>query len=60
MSCLTRKLQEKLIRYLQRHSDIISDGNPENVRCELMNRGLCPSDVTIDQIMTIIRGAQGV
>jgi hypothetical protein len=25
-----------------------------------MNRGLCPSDVTIDQIMTIIRGAQGV
>jgi hypothetical protein len=60
MSCLTRKLQHKLTRYLQQHNDIINDKKPENVRGELMSRGLCPSDVTIDQIRYIIRGAQDV
>jgi hypothetical protein len=60
MSCLTRKLQHKLTRYLQQHNEIINDEKPESVRGELMSRGLCPSDVTIDQIRYIIRGAQDV
>jgi hypothetical protein len=58
MSCLTRKLQHKLTRYLQQHIEIINDEKPENVCGELMSRGLCPSDVTIDQIKYIIRDAQ--
>ncbi|MFT4747837.1 MAG: hypothetical protein ACI8XG_001921 [Congregibacter sp.] len=59
MSCLTRKMQHKLTRYLQQHNEIINGENPENVRFELMSRGLCPTDVTIDQVKAIIRSAQG-
>jgi hypothetical protein len=59
MSCLTRKLQHKLTRYLQKHSEIINGKKPENVRGDLMSLGLCPSDVTIDQVRAIIRSAQG-
>ncbi|MFT6898937.1 MAG: hypothetical protein ACJA13_003364 [Paraglaciecola sp.] len=58
MSCLTRKLQHKLTRYLQQHNEIINSKKPEDVRGELMSRGLCPTDVTIDQVKAIIRSAQ--
>ncbi|MFT6897992.1 MAG: hypothetical protein ACJA13_002407 [Paraglaciecola sp.] len=59
MSCLTRKLQHKLTRYLQQHIEMINGKKPENVRGELMSRGLCPSDVTIEQVRAMIRSAQG-
>jgi hypothetical protein len=59
MTCLTRKLQQNLTRYLQQHNDIIKGGNPENVRVEVVTRGLCLSDVTTDQASAIIQLAQG-
>ena len=59
MSCLTRKLQYKLTRYLQQHNEIIAGERPEHVRGELISRGLCPADVTIEQVRDMIRNAQG-
>ncbi|MFQ3199000.1 MAG: hypothetical protein ACI8R9_002608 [Paraglaciecola sp.] len=59
MSCLTRKLQHKLTRYLQQHIEIINGEKAEDVRGKLMSRGLCPSDVTIEQVRAMIRSAQG-
>jgi hypothetical protein len=58
MSCLTRKLQHKLTRYLQQHNEIVDGENPENVRGELMSGGLCPTDVNIEQVKAIICRAQ--
>ncbi len=55
MSCLTRKLQQNLARYLKRHSDMVSDKEPAALRNELVNRGICPSDVTEDQLREIMR-----
>ncbi len=55
MSCLTRKLQQNLARYLKRHSDVVSNKEPAVLRNELVNRGLCPSDVTEDQLREIMR-----
>lgn len=55
MSCLTRKLQQNLTRYLKRHNDVVSDKEPEAVRDELINMGLCPSHVTNDQMRDIMR-----
>jgi hypothetical protein len=54
MSCLTRKLQQKLTRYLQR-STSLSGNDPESIRDELVKKGLCPSDVTADQIRVILQ-----
>jgi hypothetical protein len=48
-----------LTRYLQQHIEIINGEKPEDVRGKLMSRGLCPSDVTIEQVRTMIRSAQG-
>ena len=59
MSCLTRKLQQNLARYLKRHNDLTANHGPEQVRMELVNRGLCPSDVTTDQVRLILKSAQG-
>ena len=55
MSCLTRKLQQKLIRYLQHNSASFAVNNPECIRDELVNKGLCPSDVTEDQLRVILQ-----
>lgn len=59
MSCLTRKLQQNLTRYLKRHSDLVSSNAPETVRHELVNRGICPSDVTTDQVRLMLKSIQG-
>lgn len=58
MACLTRKLQQNLTRYLQKHQEIINGKDPEDIRNELVARGLCSSDVTPDQVSVIMRGAQ--
>ena len=55
MSCLTRKLQHKLTRYLQRNSASLSANDPECLRHELVNKGICPSDVTTDQLRVILQ-----
>lgn len=57
MSCLTRKLQQKLTRYVQNNSDNFSSNDPECIREELVNKGICPSDVTTDQMKVIIQEA---
>ena len=58
MSCLTRKLQQNLTRYLRSHNDITNGKRVEDIRNELVERGLCPSDVTKDQVSMIMHGAQ--
>ena len=55
MSCLTRKLQQNLTRYLKRHSELVLPNAPDVVRNELVNKGLCPSDVTTDQVRTMLK-----
>ncbi len=57
MSCLTRKMQQKLTRYLQKNSAKLSSNDPENVREMLVNKGICPSDVTTDQVRVILHDA---
>ncbi|WP_158972800.1 hypothetical protein [Paraglaciecola sp. L3A3] len=58
MSCLTRKLQQKLARYVQRNSDSFNSQDPELIREELVNKGICPSDVTTDQLILIMKEAE--
>jgi hypothetical protein len=57
MSCLTRKLQQKLTRYLQLNRISFVANDPERIRDELVNKGLCPSDVTSDQFRAILQQA---
>jgi hypothetical protein len=57
MSCLTRKLQHKLTRYLKKREDLMTENSIENVKEELINQGLCPSHITDDQIREIVRSA---
>jgi hypothetical protein len=57
MSCLTRKLQQKLTRYVQKNSSRFSTNDPGYIREELVNKGMCPSDVTTDQLKLILKEA---
>ncbi|MCC2616954.1 hypothetical protein LJ739_11945 [Aestuariibacter halophilus] len=57
MSCLTRKLQHNLARYLKRH-DTVLEQNPETVRNTLVEKGLCPSDVTTEQMRSVMKLAE--
>lgn len=57
MSCLTRKLQQNLTRYLKKRGDVNSDTSIDSVKHELVNMGICPSHITDDQMREIIRGA---
>jgi hypothetical protein len=54
MSCLTRQLQQNLRRYLKSHENMTDDKAPETVHEELVKLGVCPSDVTPDQVSLII------
>jgi hypothetical protein len=58
MSCLTRKLQQKLTRYVQKNSSHFSSNDPECIREKLVNLGVCPSDVTTDQLGLILKEAK--
>lgn len=55
MSCLTRKLQQKLTRYLKKRQDLTTDNSIENVKGELISMGMCPSHITDDQMREILR-----
>lgn len=54
MSCLTRDMQNQISRYLKRHSASNYNEGPESIRYMLMNKGLCTSDVTVDQVEVIM------
>ena len=55
MSCLTRKLQQKLTRYVQKNSFRFTSNDPESIRKEMVNNGVCPTDVTTDQLRIILK-----
>jgi hypothetical protein len=55
MSCLTRKLQQQLGRYIKRNNSKFSVADPEGLRTQLVNQGVCPSDVTADQVRLILQ-----
>ncbi len=59
MSCLTRKLQQNLAKYLKRHSDSYASKGPESIRDELVSKGICPSDVTTDQLRMVLKSVNG-
>jgi hypothetical protein len=55
MPCLTRKLQQKLRHYLKSHGDMAFAKAPETIRKERVQLGVCPSDVTPDQVSVILK-----
>jgi hypothetical protein len=55
MSCLTRQLQQNLRHYLKSHKNMADAKAPEIVRKELVELGVCPSDVTSDQVSMILK-----
>ena len=55
MSCLTRKLQQQLARYIKRNSSNFNITEPEVIRIQLVSKGVCPSDVTEDQMRVILQ-----
>ncbi len=55
MSCLTRQLQQNLRRYLVSHKNVADIKSPKIVHKELVERGVCPSDVTPDQVSMILK-----
>jgi hypothetical protein len=48
-------LQQKLTRYVQKNSSGFSTNDPECIREELVDKGVCPSDVTTDQVRIILK-----
>ncbi|WP_026376067.1 hypothetical protein [Aestuariibacter salexigens] len=54
MSCLTRKLQHDLARFIRKHAPSCARDDVTSVRKTLIQRGVCPSDVTEDQLLMII------
>jgi len=56
MSCLTRKLQHRLSNHLvkQFDSDTLLKTPPYLLREKLISEGICPSDVTLEQVKMII------
>ena len=55
MSCLTRKLQQQLARYIKRNNSDFNVTDPEGIRIQLVSKGVCPSDVTEDQVRLILQ-----
>ena len=55
MSCLTRNMQNQLSRYLQKNCAQYDAQDPEMVRVALVSKGICPSDVTTDQLSVILK-----
>jgi hypothetical protein len=55
MSCLTRQLQQNLSRYIVLHVNMTNTKSPEIIHKELVERGVCPSDVTPDQLSMILK-----
>lgn len=55
MSCLTRQLQQQLVRYVQRKLSVTLPCNPSQIRNELIHNGVCPSSVTEGQVRSILQ-----
>jgi hypothetical protein len=51
-------MQQKLTRYVQKNTSHFSSNDPECIREELVNKGMCPSDVTTDQLWIILKEAK--
>lgn len=55
MSCLTRKLQQNLARHIKKHKQFGQSESPIVLKDQLVNEGICPSHITVDQISEIVR-----
>ena len=58
MSCLTRDMQKQLRKYILRHISNPTQCQPEKVHSRLVQEGVCPSDVTVDQLSMIMEELQ--
>ncbi len=58
MSCLTRQLQQNLRRYIVLHVNLTNTKSTEIIHKELVERGVCPSDVTPDQLSIILKSVR--
>lgn len=56
MSCLTRNMQKQLRDYIKRNVTHSEKPKAESIRNDLVNRGVCPSSVTADQLEVIMEG----
>ncbi|BDX04976.1 hypothetical protein [Planctobacterium marinum] len=51
-------MQKQLGKYIKRNAQEDWQNHPDKVHSELVSKGLCPSDVTVDQLAVIIRDVQ--
>ncbi|XOV80470.1 MAG: hypothetical protein ACFHVJ_05840 [Aestuariibacter sp.] len=58
MSCLTRSMQRQLSQYIKRNINRPWRARPDRLRSELVSRGVCPSDVTQDQLSVILESLE--
>ena len=54
MSCLTRDMQKQLGKYIKRNVKTPAKSAPSEVHATLVSKGVCPSDVTVDQLAVIM------
>lgn len=50
-------MQQQLTRYVQKNSADFSSTDPACIREDLVNKGVCPSAVTTDQLRVILNQA---
>ncbi len=55
MACLTRDLQKALCKYIRGHVTHPVRMSPEQLRNDLVHRGVCPNYVTPDQMAVILK-----
>lgn len=55
MACLTRDLQRELSRYIKSNVSYAHYHKPTEVRRLLINKGVCSSSITIDQMEVILK-----
>ena len=60
MSCLTRDMQKKLVKYIKRNVKALAQVAPAEIHANLVQKGIYPSDVTVDQLTVIMEDLQGV
>lgn len=58
MSCLTRKLQQYLAKYLSQHQQDYADKPCQWIKDDLVNKGVCPNYVTLDQLELLLEQTQ--
>lgn len=58
MSCLTRDMQKQLLKYIKRNVKSPADSAPADIHAKLVRQGVCPSDVTVDQLAVIMEDLQ--